>query len=329
MDENFEIDKFNGSNFTLWKMNMQAILQKDNCQAVIEERPQEITNDGKKNEMDDLTNAKNDNNDNNKDSNAKIRPSTTTATTTTTKSLLKPSSTSASKPKRPPNQSTKLLSFANDEDNETPSRSKPSSSSKVSSSSSCFSKPVSSHNMTALKDRLSHSSSSSPSFSYLSIPSNVQPQVGTYTKEALYKLQKNTRTLASSKPSSELSEPAKSNQKLDSEEEDELDELKERRGELASILIGAKGRDRDNSSLNLLIPYQTMISAIRVKREWLGSHRQLSRTSSEKAEGPKKGVFEDDIDDRGIALGLLRRKQVILEENHEDDEDEEDKIWEE
>ncbi|EXB80317.1 hypothetical protein L484_025173 [Morus notabilis] len=49
----------------------------------------------------------------------------------------------------------------------------------------------------------------------------------------------------------------------------------------------------------------------------------------EKVEGPKKGVFEDDIDDRGIELGLLRRKQVVLEENHEDDEDEEDKIWEE
>ncbi|EXB53993.1 GC-rich sequence DNA-binding factor 1 [Morus notabilis] len=309
-----------------------------------------------------------DDNYNIKDSNAKNGPSTTTATTTTTKSLLKPSSTSASKPKRPPNQSTKLLSFADDEDNETPSRSKPSSSSKLSSSSSRLSKPTSSHKMTALKDRLPHSSSSSPSSSSLSLPSNVQPQAGTYTKEALRELQKNTRTLASSKPSSEPvivlkgllkpSELAKSDWKLDSEEEDEPDELKERRGELASMEIGAKGRDRDNSSPEPLIPDQATINAIRAKRERLrqsraaapdfialdagSNHGEAEGLSDEepenqtriamfgeKAEGPKKGVFEDDIDDRGIELGLLRRKQGVLEENHEDDEDEEDKIWEE
>ncbi|EXB80318.1 hypothetical protein L484_025174 [Morus notabilis] len=127
--------------------------------------------------------------------------------------------------------------------------------------------------MTALKDRLCHSSSSSPSSSSLSLPSNVQPQAGTYIKEALRELQKNTRTLASSKPLSEPSELAKSNRKLDSEEEDEL---KEKRGELTSMEIGAKGRDRDNSSPNPLIPDQTMISAFQARREWL----QLRRTSS-------------------------------------------------
>lgn len=48
----FEIEKFNGSNFTLWKMKMQAILRKDNCLAAIGDRPKEITDDGKWNDMD-------------------------------------------------------------------------------------------------------------------------------------------------------------------------------------------------------------------------------------------------------------------------------------
>lgn len=52
MTRKFEIEKVNGSNFILWKMKMQVLLQKDNYLAAIRERPQEILDDGKWNEMD-------------------------------------------------------------------------------------------------------------------------------------------------------------------------------------------------------------------------------------------------------------------------------------
>ena len=48
----FKIEKFNGSNFSLWKMKMRAILMKDNCLLAIGDRPTEITDDNKWKEMD-------------------------------------------------------------------------------------------------------------------------------------------------------------------------------------------------------------------------------------------------------------------------------------
>ena len=49
----FNVKKFKGSNFSFWKMKIKAILRKDNCLAAIRDRPSEITNNGKWNEMDD------------------------------------------------------------------------------------------------------------------------------------------------------------------------------------------------------------------------------------------------------------------------------------
>ena len=51
MAAKYEIEKFNGNNFSLWKMKMKSVLRKNNCLAVIGERPMEITND-KWNEID-------------------------------------------------------------------------------------------------------------------------------------------------------------------------------------------------------------------------------------------------------------------------------------
>ena len=51
MAAKYEIEKFNGNNFSLWKMKMKAVLRKNNCLAAIEERPMEITDD-KWNEID-------------------------------------------------------------------------------------------------------------------------------------------------------------------------------------------------------------------------------------------------------------------------------------
>lgn len=51
MTTKFEIEKFNGSNFSLWKLKVKAILRKDNCLAAIEDRTEGIS-DEKWNEMD-------------------------------------------------------------------------------------------------------------------------------------------------------------------------------------------------------------------------------------------------------------------------------------
>ncbi|KAH9682249.1 hypothetical protein KPL71_027276 [Citrus sinensis] len=51
MAAKYEIEKFNGNNFSLWKMKMKAVLRKNNCLAAIGERPMEITDD-KWNEID-------------------------------------------------------------------------------------------------------------------------------------------------------------------------------------------------------------------------------------------------------------------------------------
>ncbi|GKB49317.1 gag-pol polyprotein [Tanacetum coccineum] len=52
MATKFEIEKFNGNNFSLWKLKMKAILRKDKCLAAIGERPTKVTNDSKWDEMD-------------------------------------------------------------------------------------------------------------------------------------------------------------------------------------------------------------------------------------------------------------------------------------
>ncbi|KAL6543753.1 hypothetical protein OROGR_010250 [Orobanche gracilis] len=115
--------------------------------------------------------------DEDKDDNSFTTPSTTNKLPATNKSK---------KPTSQPSSKT-LLSFADDDDESPFSRPPPSKSSGFSSTR--FSKS-SAHKLTPLRDRIAlHPPSSS-------LPSNVQPQAGVYTKEALLELQKNTRTLA-------------------------------------------------------------------------------------------------------------------------------------
>ncbi|KAE8686001.1 hypothetical protein F3Y22_tig00111088pilonHSYRG00304 [Hibiscus syriacus] len=52
MARKFDIEKFNGRNFSLWKLKMKAILRKDGCLAAINERPVDFAYDIKWNEMD-------------------------------------------------------------------------------------------------------------------------------------------------------------------------------------------------------------------------------------------------------------------------------------
>ncbi|KAE8725329.1 hypothetical protein F3Y22_tig00008957pilonHSYRG00078 [Hibiscus syriacus] len=52
MATKFDIEKFNGRNFSLWKLKMKAILRKDGCLEDISERPVDFADDIKWNEMD-------------------------------------------------------------------------------------------------------------------------------------------------------------------------------------------------------------------------------------------------------------------------------------
>ncbi|KAK9020405.1 hypothetical protein V6N11_010429 [Hibiscus sabdariffa] len=53
MTTKFEIERFNGRNFSLWKLKIKAILRKDGCLAVVNERPTDFTDNNKWNEMED------------------------------------------------------------------------------------------------------------------------------------------------------------------------------------------------------------------------------------------------------------------------------------
>ncbi|KAM0986933.1 hypothetical protein ACFX13_011340 [Malus domestica] len=284
-------------------------------------------------------------------------------TTTAVKSSSKPSSASSSKPKKPQNQAPKLLSFVDDEENAAaPSRS--ASSSKRDKPSSRLGKPSSAHKLTALKDRLAHSSSASTS-----VPSNVQPQAGTYTKEALRELQKNTRTLASSRPSSEptivlkglvkptdsISDTLREARELDSDSDEkhekERGSLFNREKDDAEARLASMGIDKGKSSPGLF-PDQATIDAIRAKRERLRKSRAAAPDFISLDSGSNHGAAEglsdeepefrgriavfgdkmdgskkgvfEDVDDRAVDVGL---RQESVEDG--DEEDEEEKIWEE
>lgn len=267
------------------------------------------------------------------------------------KASTKPSfgkTTAVDKPKK---SHQKLLSFAADEDNETPfSRPRKTSASRPS-------KSTSSHKITSIKDRLGSST--------CSVTSNVQPQAGQYTKEALLELQKNTKTLASSRPRpltsdtqpSSTSEPVIVLKGLvkpvgeTGKDGNEMNEDKTSRDEDTSYLK----REKDDAERRIGLMGigkgevdQATINAIRAERERLrlsraaapdfisldagSNHGEAEGLSDEepefqtriamlgeKIDGPKKGVFED-IDERPVRIGQL---------NMEDDEDEEERKWEE
>ncbi|KAH9624477.1 hypothetical protein KSS87_000847 [Heliosperma pusillum] len=258
-----------------------------------------------------------------------------------TPNVVAKSSSKVASSDKPNKTHQKLLSFVEDEDESPFSRPQKSSSSRSS-------KSTSSHRVTSVKERLI---SSSPS-----VPSNVQPSAGLYTKEALLELQKNTRTLASSR-----TKPSTSDSKHTSKHEPVI-VLK---GSLKPVLgmgtddgaslesqaddterrLGLMGIEKDED-----MPDQATINAIRAKRERLrqsraaapdyisldaGSNHGAAEGLSdeepefqtriamfgEKKDGPKKGVFED-VDERSMPPAA----KVSVEE---EDEDEEERKWEE
>ncbi|KAI4357865.1 hypothetical protein L6164_001787 [Bauhinia variegata] len=241
-----------------------------------------------------------------------------------TKPPSKPSSTSAAKPKKPQQKTSKLLSFADDEESDTP---RFSSSKRDTKPSSRLGKPSSSHEITALKYRIPHSSSTSTS-----VPSNVQPQAGTYTKEALRELQKNTRTLVSSSRSSSESKPssepiivlkglvkptehisdAVKKEVQESDSEEEQDELKEKRAEFfrsvkdnAQAKLASIGITNGRSSSGSMFPDQETINAIRAKRERMRQARPAAQDYISLDGGSNHGAAEGLSDEEPEMQGRI------------------------
>ncbi|XP_047321522.1 transcriptional repressor ILP1 [Impatiens glandulifera] len=228
-----------------------------------------------------------DDEDDDGEANGTVPPSTTTKTTP----KVSVAAAASSKPKKPSQPAPKkLLSFADDEDTESPVPPRPSSSK---SSSISRQTKSSSHKHTASRDRLSHGPAS--------FSSNVQPQAGAYTKEALLELQKNTKTLASSRPSHSLaaktpaSEPvivlkgllksfsqsdpiANTLKEIDELDDDEGktdggDRLFRREKDDAATRLASIGITKLKDSPGSSFPDQATIDAIRAKRERLRTSR--------------------------------------------------------
>ncbi|KAK9049646.1 hypothetical protein SSX86_031385 [Deinandra increscens subsp. villosa] len=271
------------------------------------------------------------------------------ATATLTK---KPQSKSAvaTKPKKP-----SLLSFADDESSDVtvsvprsrPNTSKPPNSSRGSKPTPLSSSSV--HKLTSAKER---NSSKDRLLSGSSLPSNVQPQAGVYTKEALLELQKNSRSLGGSSTARSRPPPPKAEQVIVLK-----GMIKPVSDDLSMIRKDDRGdSDRDDSLDGGAIPDQAMIDAIRAKRERLrqsraaapdfialdggSNHGEAEGLSDEEPEFQgrialigekndiKKGVFEDVLD---FSKSTSRKETEAYSSDNgvDDEEDEEDKMWEE
>ncbi|XP_050234808.1 transcriptional repressor ILP1 [Mercurialis annua] len=288
--------------------------------------------------------------DGNKDSKSKIAANSTTTPALSLSSSRKPPST---KPK-------KLLSFADDEetDEQTP---------RISTKSSSSNKPKatkkSSHKLTVAKDRQPPSNSTATANNNNN--SNLfRPQAGTYTKEALLELQKNTRTLFS-KPSSSSAEPKIILKGLLKPTQDDLTSRQDNQGDHGEDDAGDFHSTNDRFSSLGLIPDEDTIRKIRARKERLrksrvsapdyisldgggGGGSNLGTAEGFSDEEPefrtrvamvglnnKKesalpgGVF-DDFDNGSDVIGpnvrYAEKESVVVDDN---EEDEEDKIWEE
>uniref|UniRef100_A0A7N0TSM8 GCF C-terminal domain-containing protein n=1 Tax=Kalanchoe fedtschenkoi TaxID=63787 RepID=A0A7N0TSM8_KALFE len=291
----------------------------------------------------------------------------TTALPSSSKSAAKTASKStASKPKKPSQQAPNLLSFAEDEDadedgpfsrpKKTPWSSRPAKQLTATTPASS-----SGHKITSSKERVR----SEPS----SFPSNVQPQAGTYTMEALRELQKNTKTLASSRPAvvekkSEsvvvlkgLLKPVTSAEdtlKADDELDDQAKENGDRRersgvqGRISSLRIGRRTASASDGG-DTGIPDKATIEMIRAKREKLRQSRAAApdyiALDGGSNHGEAEGLSDEEPEFQGRIkmLGEKSDKKGVFEEIEErgispsigndndrsDDEDNEEKIWEE
>lgn len=264
---------------------------------------------------------------------------TPAAKPTSTPSSSKPKTPSASAPKK------KLLSFADDEEEEEDGAPrvtiKPKNGRDRVKSSSRLGVSGSSHRHSSTKEHRPASS-----ISTVAPLSNVLPQAGSYSKEALLELQKNTRTLPYSRPSSNsepkvvlkglikppheheqqsLKDVVKQVSDLDFDEEDEGEQPEDAFADQAAIIRAKKERMRQSRSA----PAPDYISL----DGGTANHSAVEGVSDEDADfqgvfigarphkGDKKGVF--DFGDENPTA-----KETTTSSFYED-EDEEEKLWEE
>ncbi|KAF3792676.1 PAX3- and PAX7-binding protein 1 [Nymphaea thermarum] len=240
------------------------------------------------------------------------------------KPTTKTSAATAAKPKAPssqPPKRSKLLSFADDEDTSPVASSKSSHKSErhkpqtarslLSFSADDGGAPASAPHSASRKSALPNSSlhkivSAKERSTQPSVPSNVQPQAGEYTKEKLLELQKNTRTLGGAKPSldSKAAEPVvvlkglvkPSGQEVAPPRKDDAISVEpERDGGVKKLGKGDVDKERD-SERDSLIPDQATIDAIRAKRERLRQVRLLPDYISLDG-GSGRGVTADTLRD--------------------------------
>ncbi|KAK4483587.1 hypothetical protein RD792_010786 [Penstemon davidsonii] len=254
------------------------------------------------------------------DDDSSATPSTTTAAATTKINV----TPSTNKPKKPTVKS--LLSFADAEDDESPfSRPPPPKPSSSSSSSSRLStKSSSAHKLTSSKDRIAPHT---PSFSS---PSNVQPQAGFYTKEALLELQKNTRTISGPSRSKPKSEPvvilkglvkpvisndleAETNGKIQDFGVGELGGLDRKNktssverddafARMGKVRLGNHGSREEDEGV---IPDQATIEAIRAKRERLRQAKAAAPDFISLDQGSNHGAAEGLSDEEPEFQGRI------------------------
>ncbi|KAL3829857.1 hypothetical protein ACJIZ3_018659 [Penstemon smallii] len=251
------------------------------------------------------------------DDDSSATPSTTAASTTKINAT-----PSTNKTKQPTVKS--LLSFADAEDDESPFSRPPPSKPSSSSSSRLSTKSSSAHKLTSSKDRIA------PHTSSFSSPSNVQPQAGVYTKEALLELQKNTRTISGpsrSKPKPEpvvilkgLVKPVISNDLetetngkiqdfgvgelggLDRKNKTSSVERDDAFARLGKVRLGNHGSREEDEGV---IPDQATIEAIRAKRERLRQAKAAAPDFISLDQGSNHGAAEGLSDEEPEFQGRI------------------------
>ncbi|CAH2073509.1 unnamed protein product [Thlaspi arvense] len=253
---------------------------------------------------------------------------------------------SSSKPKKLPasDPKKKLLSFADDEDEEdAPPRVtvKPKNGRDRSRSSSRLGVSGSSHRLNSSTKEQRPSSSSST----MTPLSNVLPQAGSYTKEALLELQKNTRTLPYSRPSANAEPKVVLKGLIKPPQEREQQSLKDVVKQVSDLDFDEEGEDdRPEDAIS------DQAAIIRANKEKMRQPRSapapdfISLDGSAAYHSAVEGVSDEDADFQGSFVTHKSNGKAVFNFVDEtptakestttslyeyEDEDEEEKLWEE
>ncbi|KAH0931281.1 hypothetical protein HID58_008398 [Brassica napus] len=234
---------------------------------------------------------------------------------------------SPAKPKKLPASDTKkkLLSFADDEEGEEdgPLR--------------VTVKPKNSRDRIKPSSRSSHRLNSStiehrPSSSS---SSNVLPQAGSYTKEALLELQRNTRTLPYSRPSASSEPKVVLKGLIKPQQEQES---------LTDVVRQVSDLDFDEEGEEDRLDFEQAVIEARAKREKMRQPRSspapdlISLDCSTANRSAVEVLSDEDVDFQGGFISALPRKgngKAVFTANEStiislsEDEDKEEKLWEE